>query len=300
MTTHRSVPFFAYPDVFCRYADQYLATVRDVARRGAFILQQDLAKFETRLARFLGARHAVGVGNATDGLLMGLRAAGLSPGDEVIISSHTMVATAAAVHFADGIPIPVECGPDHLIDPDAAAAAITSRTRFLMPTQLNGRTCNMDRLQAIADKYGLLIVEDAAQALGSRFKGRAAGTFGIAAAISFYPAKVLGCFGDGGAVITNDDDIREKLSQLRDHGRDSKGEIVSWGLNSRLDNLHAAILDFQLARYEQVTQRRRAIAAMYTEQLGGVPRARSPSRARQRPRSLRYLSKLRDRSRTSR
>ena len=276
MTSLRSVPFFAYPDVFCRYADQYLATVRDVARRGAFILQQDLAKFETSLARLLGARHAVGVGNATDGLLMGLRAAGLSPGDEVIISSHTMVATAAAVHFAGGIPIPVECGPDHLIDPDAAADAVSPRTRFLMPTQLNGRTCNMDRLQAIADKYGLLIVEDAAQALGSRFKGRAAGTFGIAAAISFYPAKVLGCFGDGGAVITNDDDIREKLSQLRDHGRDSSGKIVSWGLNSRLDNIHAAILDFQLARYEQVMQHRRAIAAMYTEQLGGVPELALP------------------------
>jgi dTDP-4-amino-4,6-dideoxygalactose transaminase len=129
----------------------------------------------------------------------------------------------------------------------------------------------MDRLQAIADKHGLLIVEDAAQALGSRFKGRCAGTFGIAAAISFYPAKVLGCFGDGGAVIANDDDIREKLSQLRDHGRDSSGNIVSWGMNSRLDNLQAAILDFQLARYDQVMARRRGIAATYTEQLGRVP-----------------------------
>jgi dTDP-4-amino-4,6-dideoxygalactose transaminase len=271
-----NIPFFVYPDVFGRHAERYRQIFEHVVHRGAFILQEDLSRFEINLANFLGAKHTLGVGNATDGLLMGLRAAGLSAGDEVIISSHTMVATAAAVHFAGGISIPVECGPDHLIDADAAAVAITSRTRFLMPTQLNGRTCNMDRLQTIADKHGLLIIEDAAQGLGSRFKGRAAGTFGIAAAISFYPAKVLGCFGDGGAVITNEDDIRDKLSQLRDHGRDSNGEIVSWGLNSRLDNLHAAILDFQLTRYEQVMQRRRVIASMYTEQLGGVPELALP------------------------
>lgn len=265
-----SVPFFAYPDVFGKHAEQYLEIVKSVGRRGAFILQDDLFRFEANLAAFLGANHALGVGNATDGLTLALRAAGISPGDEVILSSHTMVATAAAVHFAGGVPIPVECGPDHLIDPEAVAAALTPRTRFLMPTQLNGRTCNMDRLQAIADQHGLLIVEDAAQALGSKFKGRAAGTFGVAAAISFYPAKVLGCFGDGGAVITNDDEVREKLSQLRDHGRDSSGNIVSWGMNSRLDNLQAAILDFQLARYDQVMVRRRGIAANYTEQLSGM------------------------------
>ena len=274
--TGLTVPFFAYPDVFGKHAEQYLEIVKEVGSRGAFILQEDLARFESNLAAFLGAKHALGVGNATDGLTLALRAAGISPGDEVILSSHTMVATAAAVHFAGGIPVPVECGPDHLMNPDAAAAAVTPRTRFLMPTQLNGRTSDMDRLQAIADKHGLLIVEDAAQALGSRFKGRAAGTFGIASAISFYPAKVLGCFGDGGAVITNDDAVREKLSQLRDHGRDSTGAIVSWGLNSRLDNLHAAILDFQLTRYAEVMERRRRIAAMYTERLADVPEVTLP------------------------
>lgn len=275
-TTARRVPFFPYASVFTCNEQPFVDIFRSVGSRGAFILQDDLARFEINLANFLGAKNTLGVGNATDGLLMALRAAGLSPGDEVIISSHTMVATAAAVHFAGGIPIPVECGPDHLIDPDAAAAALTTRTRFLMPTQLNGRTSDMDRLQAIADRHGLLIVEDAAQALGSRFKGRAAGTFGIASAISFYPAKVLGCFGDGGAVITNDDAVREKLSQLRDHGRDSTGAIVSWGLNSRLDNLHAAILDFQLTRYAGVMERRRRIAAMYTERLADVPEVTLP------------------------
>jgi len=264
------VPFFVYPDVFRSQEEDILRIIQDVGRRGAFIMQRDLADFERHLAQFLSAHHALGVGNATDGLIIALRAAGLNPGDEVILSSHTMIATAAAIHFANGTPVPVECGPDHLMDPAAVESAITSRTRVIMPTQLNGRTCNMNALQAIADKHGLMIVEDAAQALGSRFRGRCAGTFGIAAAISFYPAKVLGCFGDGGAVITQSDEVFNRAYQLRDHGRNQAGQIVCWGLNSRLDNLQAAILDYGLGKYEAVMTRRRQVAAMYQEQLGDV------------------------------
>lgn len=266
----RSVPFFDYPHVFGSEEQTFLKIVADVGRRGAFITQRDLAAFEEHLAAFLQARHALGVANATDGLMMGLRFAGLEPGGEVIVSTHTMIATAAAVHFTGGVPVPVEIGPDHLIDPAAVEAAVTSRTCAIMPTQLNGRTCNMDALQAIADKHGLAIVEDAAQGLGSRFKGKCAGTFGASAAISFYPAKVLGCFGDGGAVITNDDAVYERMWQFRDHGRNRDGRIVSWGLNSRLDNIQAAILDYQLGNYEQVIARRRRIAALYTDRLKHV------------------------------
>jgi dTDP-4-amino-4,6-dideoxygalactose transaminase len=266
----RAVPFFHYPSVFTAYEEEFVSIFREVGRGGAFILQKQLAAFERNLATFLRARYAVGVGNATDGLLFALRAAGIGPGDEVILSSHTMVATAAAVHFAGAAPVPVDCGPDHLIDPRAVEAAVTPATRAILPTQLNGRTCDMDALQGIANRHGLLIVEDAAQGLGSKFKGRAAGTFGIAAAISFYPAKVLGCFGDGGAVITNDLAVREKLHQLRDHGRDADGRVVSWGLNSRLDNLQAAFLDFQLQRYPLAVERRRAIARLYGERLSDV------------------------------
>jgi dTDP-4-amino-4,6-dideoxygalactose transaminase len=247
-----------------------------VGRRGAFILQRELKEFERQLAGFLSARHAVGVANATDGLIIGLRAAGVQPGDEVIFCSHTMVATAAAIHFAGGVPVPVECGPDHLIDPAAVEAAITPRTRAILPTQLNGRTCDMDALSALARQHGLLIVEDAAQALGSRFKGRCAGTFGAAAAISFYPAKVLGCLGDGGAVIANDDAVFERVCQLRDHGRGHDGEIVSWGLNSRLDNMQAAILDLRLASYGQAMARRRQVASLYQQRLGDLEELRLP------------------------
>jgi dTDP-4-amino-4,6-dideoxygalactose transaminase len=275
-TQTRSIPFFDYSRLFLDEEEMLISIVRDVGRRGAFILQRDLAQFEENLARFLGAKYALGVANATDGLIIALRAAGIRKGDEVIFSSHTMVATAAAIHFAQAIPVPVECGPDHLIDPLAIENAITPRTRAILPTQLNGRTANMAALQAIANKNGLVIIEDAAQALGSKFRGQCAGTFGAASAISFFPAKVLGCLGDGGAVVTSNASIHDRLLQLRDHGRRADGEIVSWGLNSRLDNLQAAILDARLAKYQAVIERRRALARLYRSRLARLEEIKLP------------------------
>lgn len=268
--TLRQVPFYDYRRDFLNEEDDLVRIFRDVGRRGAFILQEDLRRFERNLARFTGARHAAGVGNATDALVLILRAAGIGPGDEVIFCSHTMTATAAAIHFTGAAPVPVECGPDHLIDAQAAAAAITQRTRALLPTQLNGRTADMDALVRLARRHDLLIVEDAAQALGSRFRGQAAGTFGAGGAISFYPAKLLGCLGDGGAVIANYAILFERVLQLRDHGRAADGQVATWGLNSRLDNLQAAILDWRLERLSSAIQRRRAIAQLYRERLSHV------------------------------
>ena len=266
----RNVPFFNYPAFFTSQEAEFQRIFFDVGRRGAFIKQRDLEDFEKCLASFLGVSHALGVGNATDGLEVALLAAGVREGDEVILSSHTMLATAVAVHFAGAKPIPVECGSDHLIDPAAVEAAVSSRTRAIMPTQLNGRTCNMDALARVADTHGLLIVEDAAQALGSRYKGRCAGSFGVSAAISFYPAKVLGCLGDGGAVVTNGTSVYQHASELCNFGYNSAGEVVRWGFNSRLDNLHAAMLHFQLNKYGQVMCRRRQLAALYTDRLKDV------------------------------
>jgi dTDP-4-amino-4,6-dideoxygalactose transaminase len=266
----RAVPFFNYPAVFTSREGEFVEIFREVGRRGAFILQRELVEFEQSLGRYLGTPLVLGVANATDGLHLAVRAAEIGPGDEVILSSHTMIATAAAVHFAGATPVPVDCGADHLIDPAAAEAAITARTRAIMPTHLNGRTCNMDALEALAAKHSLTIVEDAAQALGSQFKGRAAGTFGAGAAISFYPAKVLGCFGDGGAVIAGNQQIYDRLYQLRDHGRSAAGEIEGWGLNSRLDNLQAAFLLAQFKDYGQVVSRRRSLSRLYTERLRDV------------------------------
>jgi dTDP-4-amino-4,6-dideoxygalactose transaminase len=269
-TSVRSIPFFNYKGAFSAQENAYLAMLSDIIRRGAFIQQSDLVDFEQHLANYLGVRHAIGVGNATDGLIMAFRASGIGPGDEVIFPSHTMVASPASAAHAGATPVPVDMGPDHLIDPDAIEAAITPRTRGILPVHLNGRTCAMDRIQDIADRHNLLIIEDAAQALGSRYMGRLAGTFGLAAAISFYPAKILGCFGDGGAVVTNDDAVARQVRLLRDHGRNQEGEVEMWGLNSRLDNFQAAVLDFQFRDYGDIIAHRRAIASVYQNGLGDM------------------------------
>ena len=257
------IPFFRYPHVFGQQRDDILAAMLKVMERGAYILQDELQQFEQQIAAFAGVKYAIGMANGTDTLFLALRAAGVRAGDEVILASHTYIATAAAVHFNGATPVLVDCGPDHMIDPAAVEAAITQRTKVIMPTQLNGRTCDMDRLQAIAKKHGLLLIEDAAQALGSKFKGKCAGTFGFAGSISLYPAKVLGCFGDGGLLFTNDDNIYAILKQLRDHGRNDDGLVVRWGMNSRLDNLQAAVLLTKLKVYPQEMERRRQLARLY-------------------------------------
>ena len=271
MTPERKVPFFNYPAVYLAHEKEITAVMTDVMRRGAYILQKDLEQFENNLKEFLNVKHACGVADGTNALMLCLRAAGVASGDEVIMSSHTYIATAAAAHFVNAKPVLVECGPDHMIDPDAVRRAITSKTKFIMPTQLNGRTCDMDALQEIADRHGLVVIEDAAQALGSRFKGRYAGTFGLAGTFSFYPAKLLGCFGDGGAIVTNDDEIARKISLLRDHGRNEDGEVVTWGTNCRLDNIQAAVLDWKLKRFENDIARRREIASRYHNRLKDLP-----------------------------
>ncbi len=265
-----SIPFFNYRGAFSAREAEFMEIIRDVVRRGAFIQQRDLAEFEDALARYLGVSHAFGVANATDGLVMCLRAAGIGAGDEVIFPSHTMVATAAAAAHVGGIPVAVDCGPDHLIDFRSIEAAVTEKTRAIMPVHLNGRTCDMDEIERIASKHSLLIVEDAAQALGSKFKGRYAGTFGIAAAFSFYPAKILGCFGDGGAVVTNDAEVARTIALLRDHGRNEEGEVEMWGFNSRLDNIQAAILHAQFRDYDEIVTRRRSVARLYSSLLSDL------------------------------
>jgi len=266
----RAIPFYPYPQSFLAEEEELVEVFRDVGRRGAFVMQEDLRRFEVNLARFLGAWRVIGVANATDGLLIALLAAGVEAGSEVIFSSHTMVATASAIHFAGAIPVAVECGADHLMDAEAAEAAVTSRTSAILPTQLNGRTADMDALLGVTSRHGLMLVEDAAQALGSRFRGQCAGTFGVSAAVSFFPAKVLGCLGDGGAVIANEERVGERAAALHDHGRDSQGNVAGWGFNSRLDNLQAAILDYRLRKYDAVIARRRELAQGYHAALEGV------------------------------
>jgi dTDP-4-amino-4,6-dideoxygalactose transaminase len=267
----RQIPFFNYQALFASQESELMAVLRDVMARGAYILQKDLADFEERLKQYLGVRYAYGVADGTNALKIGLLALGVGPGDEVIVPSHTYIASAAAVHFVGAKPVLVECGRDHLIDPDSAERAISSRTKAIMAVQLNGRTADMQRIEAIARKHGVQVVEDAAQALGSRYRGKYAGTFGAFGTFSFYPAKVLGCFGDGGAIVTNDELIAERISLLRDHGRNAEGEVVAWGTNCRLDNIQAAVLSLKLKSFDRDLERRRELARLYDEGLRDVP-----------------------------
>ena len=266
----RTIPFFNYVELFAREEKELMPIIHDVLTRGAYIMQKDLLEFEFNLSNYLGVKHVIGVADGTVALMMGLRAAGVGPGDEVIVPSHTFVASAAAIHHVGGKPVLADCGSDHLIDSNSVNLKITSKTKAIMPVQLNGRTANMDELLGLSKKYNLKIVEDSAQALGSKFKNKFAGTFGVAGTCSFYPSKTLGCFGDGGAVFTNDDDTAEYIRLLRDHGRALSGEVVAWGYNSRLDNLQAAVLNYKLRNYDSAIKRRREIAKIYEELLKGI------------------------------
>jgi dTDP-4-amino-4,6-dideoxygalactose transaminase len=265
------VPYIDYPRQYEKIRGDVLASIDRVLGRGDLILRRDLQAFEQHLAAFVGTRYAVGTGNCSDALYLALQAAGIGSGDEVITVSHTFVATAAAIHRTGAKPVLVDIGADHLIDPKAVEDTVTARTKCIVPVHLNGRLCDMAKLGAIAQRRGLLIVEDAAQALGARLDGTGAGAFGLAGCFSFYPAKLLGAYGDGGAIVTNDAGLAEKLCALRNVGRRADGELLGWGSNSRLDNLQAAVLDLKLRLLPGWVERRREIAARYHARLAAVP-----------------------------
>lgn len=265
-----SVPFFDWAALFTERSADYLRIIEQTASKGAFILQDAVEDFENKLAAYVGPKHAVGVSDCTNAMLLGLRASGISPGDEIIIPGHSFIAAAQSIHFAGGIPIPVDLDyQDGLIDPTAVSAAVSARTRAIMAVHVNGRVCRMDALQAIAAEHGLEIYEDAAQALGAEFDGRAAGSFGRWGAFSFYPSKTLGCFGDAGALVTDDDELAATVRAMRNHGAGADKAIHRdcevWGTNARIDNIQAAILAYKLGWYCEVIERRRSIALRYNE-----------------------------------
>lgn len=264
------VPFFNYPALFERDQADIMRVIQDVGSRGAYIMQHDLREFESNLAAFVGAEFAFGVADGSNAITIALLASGVRPGDEVILPSHTFIATAAAVHAVGAKPVLADCEHDHMLSAKSVRALITPATRAVIPVQLNGRTCDMVAIQDVADEANLIVVEDAAQALGSKFCGKNAGSFGRAGTFSFYPAKLLGCLGDGGAVVTSSEDVADDVYMLRDHGRDRDGEIRKWGFNSRLDNLQAAILGMKLEKFPREIERRRQIASRYQEMLGEI------------------------------
>lgn len=275
------VPFFDWAGYYRERADEFARIMEETAGRGGFILQRDVDEFEAALARFIGVKHAIGVSDGTNAILLGLRASALEPGGEVIIPSHSFIAAAQSVHFAGLVNVPVELAEhDWLVDPAAIEAAITSRTVAIMPVHVNGRACQMDAIMDIAARHGLEVFEDSAQAAGAKVGGKPAGAIGRWGTYSFYPSKTLGCFGDAGALVTNDDEIAEKVRRMRNHGanRDKVIELAVdvWGTNSRLDNIQAAVLNYKLGYYPQAIARRREIAARYQEAFCEIDDLRLP------------------------
>jgi dTDP-4-amino-4,6-dideoxygalactose transaminase len=244
--------------------------------RGDLVYRDELRGFESRLASFVGTRHAVGVKSGYHALHFALLAAGVGPGDEVITVAHTFVATVSAIVHSGATPVLVDVGPDYNIDPDRLAAAVTPRTRAIIVVHLNGRVCDMDAVSAIAERHGVVLIEDAAQAMGATFGGRRAGSFGIGC-FSFYPFKVLGGFGDGGAVTTDNPAIATAISRLRFNGEDREtGEYHYHGYSAILDNVQAAVLDVKLPHLPRWIEHRRQIARLYHEGLKNIPGLRLP------------------------
>lgn len=248
------------------------AGIARVIDSGWYILGEECAAFEREFAAFCGTRHCIGVANGLDALTLVLRAYGIGPGDEVIVPSNTFIATWLAVSQAGAQPVPVE--PDaqtHNIDPARIAEAITPRTRAILPVHLYGQPADMAPILEIARRFGLKVIEDAAQAHGARYQGQRAGSLGDAAGFSFYPGKNLGALGDGGAITTSDDELAAKLRMLRNYGSSIKYHHEVAGVNSRLDEIQAAVLRAKLPALDADNAARRAVAAAYQEALAGTP-----------------------------
>ncbi|MEG3845537.1 DegT/DnrJ/EryC1/StrS family aminotransferase [Microcoleus sp. herbarium19] len=258
--------------------------IREIIQRGDFILGQALTEFETSFAAASGVKYGVGVACGTDAIALGLQACGIQPGDEVIIPANTFIATVIGVLQAKAVPILVDCDPETaLIDLTAAETAITSKTKAIIPVHLYGQMVSPAQVLDLANRRDLIIFEDAAQAHLAEREGYRAGSFGKAAAFSFYPSKNLGCFGDGGMLITNDAELAEKMRTLRNYGAPSKYLHTEIGTNSRLDNLQAAVLNVKLPYLEKWNRDRNEAAQHYNtlleplKQKGIVPIANRSS-----------------------
>jgi dTDP-4-amino-4,6-dideoxygalactose transaminase len=243
-----------------------------VLARGWFVLGPELAAFEEEFAAAGGARHAIGVGTGTDAIALTLRALGVGAGDEVITSPLSAAFSALAIQMAGATPVFADLDPERLtLDPRAAEAAITPRTAALLPVHLYGQPADMPAFEALGRRHGLAIIEDACQAHAATSAGRPVGTIGVAGAFSFYPTKNLGALGDAGAVITNDAGLADKLKRLRNGGQADRYHHVEFGVNSRLDEIQAAILRARLPLLPAWTKRRRELGARYRHALAGAP-----------------------------
>lgn len=271
------VPFVDAREHYRRYRTEFEDVITTTLSNGDLILRRQLRDFESHLAEFSGARYGVGLNSGYHALHLSLLAAGIKAGDEVITVAHTFVATISAIVHCGATPVLVDVTDDYNMDVEGFARAITQRTRAVIPVHLNGRMADMTRIMEIAERHRLVVVEDAAQSLGARVDGRSAGSIGTTGCFSFYPFKILGCFGDGGAVTTSDREIATAISRLRYNGEDREtGEYHFHGYTALLDNVQAAVLDLKLRHLPDWIRHRRAVADAYRQGLTGVGDLRLP------------------------
>ncbi|MDD3642365.1 MAG: DegT/DnrJ/EryC1/StrS family aminotransferase [Candidatus Krumholzibacteria bacterium] len=265
-----SIPFFHLKEQTNAIRAQIDKSIAAVIDDTAFVLGPALGRFEEAFARYCGVKHCIGTSSGTSALHAALLAYGIGRGDEVITVANTFIATVESIAMTGATPVIVDVLEDTaLIAPEALEAAITGRTKAIIPVHLFGQCCNMDPILRIASRHGIVVIEDACQAHGARYKGKRAGSLGHAAAFSFYPSKNLGAFGEGGAVTTDDDRIATTIRGLRHHGQVVKNEHSILGYNYRLHSLQAAVLHVKLDYLDRWNERRRAIAARYREKLDG-------------------------------
>jgi len=262
------IPFLDLKPTYLEPKVELDEAISRVLDKGWYILGNEVSAFEGEFAAYVGTNHCVGVGNGLDALILVLMAYGIKSGDEVIVSSNTYIATALAVSRVGAKVVFVEPDPEtHNLDPDLFEQAITEKTRAVIPVHLYGLPADMDSINGIAGRYNIRVIEDACQAHGAQYKNKKAGALSDAAAFSFYPGKNLGAFGDGGAITTNNDELASKIRSLRNYGSHKKYFNECQGVNSRLDELQAAVLRVKLKYLDEWNQRRRKIAETYSELL---------------------------------
>jgi len=265
------VPFLDLGSQYQALKADIMPAVEDVFAGSRFILGREVKQFEEAFAQYLGARQAVGLASGTDALHLALRALGIGQGDEVITVANTFIATALGIWQAGATPVLVDCLPDtYVIDPEAAARAITSRTKAILPVHLYGQPADMDAIMAIARRHKLKVVEDACQSHGAWYKDHRAGTIGDIGCFSFYPGKNLGAYGDGGAAVSNDPALADRLRMLRDYGQPEKYKHITKGFNSRLDGVQAAVLLAKLPHLDRWNRARFDHAMEYGQKLTGL------------------------------
>ena len=272
-----SVRFVDLPKQYLGMRDEIQECLDRVFSEGSFILRKDVADFESQMAKLLGVHSVIGVNSGTDALFLSMKALGVGPGDEVITVAHTFVATIATIVHCGATPVLVDIGDDFNMDASLLEAAITPRTKAIVPVHLNGRACRMDEIMAVARQHELLVIEDAAQALSARFQSQNAGSFGQTGCFSMHPLKLLSVAGDGGFITTQDSELANTLRLLRDHGQKTKEELVCYGFNSRLDNIHAALALVKMQHLPEWVEKRREIAGNYHRGLNNVTALKLPA-----------------------